>query len=121
MVAAHVSLMLYVNPTPLGYVSMSKFECEAIAVPYLPLCLPSCTLSKMGFGTDLVGICMGTSHPSTYLYSKTRKKQGGKPTFFKKFFILGNPQLQLQITIKYARTSHRSAKPEHEFNIYIYN
>ena len=118
MVAAHVSLMLNVNPTPLGYVSMSKIECEAIAVPYLPLCLLSCTLSKMGFGTDLVGICMGTSHPSTYLYSKTRKKQGEKPTFSKKS-ILENPQLQLQITIKYARTSHRSAKPEHEFNIYI--
>lgn len=82
VVAAHVSSMLNVNPTPLGYVSMSKIECEAIAVPYLPLCLPSCTLSKMGFGTDLVGICMGTSHPSTYLYSKTRKKQGEKPTFF---------------------------------------
>ena len=70
-----------------------------------------------GFGRDL----HGNIAPSTYLYSKTRKKQGGKPTFFKKFFILGNPQLQLQITIKYARTSHRSAKPEHEFNIYIYN
>ena len=121
MVAAHVSSMLNVNPTPLGYVSMSKIACEAIAVPYLPLCLPSCTLSKMGFGTDLVGLCMGTSHLYTYLYSKNRKKQGGKPTFFKKFFYSRNSQLQLQITIKYARTSHRSAKPEHEFNIYIYN
>ena len=90
VIAAHVSSMLNVNPTPLGYVSMLKIACEAIAVPYLPLCLPSCTLSKMGFGTDLVGICMGTSHPSTYLYSKTRKKQGEKPTFFKIFFILGN-------------------------------
>ena len=90
VVAAHVSSMLNVNPTPLGYVSMSKIACEAIAVPYLPLCLPSCTLSKMGFGTDLVGICMGTSHPSTYLYSKTRKKTRGKANFFSKnFFILG--------------------------------
>ena len=82
VVAAHVSSMLNVNPTPLGYVSMSKIECEATAVPYLPLCLPSCTLSKMGFGTDLVGICMGTSHPLLTYTPKLEKNKGKSQLFF---------------------------------------
>ena len=69
-----------------GYVNLSKNECEVIAIPYLPLCFPSLALSGIGLAWDLVGICIGTSFrlpapslfhlPPTYLYSKTRKKQG---------------------------------------------
>ena len=102
MVAAHVSLMLNVNPTPLGYVSMSKIECEAIAVPYLPLCLPYIRPYPngiwYGFGRDL----HGNIAPLYLLILQNSKKNKGKSQLFSKnFFILGSPQLQLQITIKY--------------------
>ena len=70
-----------------------------------------------GFGRDL----HGNIAPLYLLILQNSKKTRGKAYFFQKIFLFSEAALQLQITIKYARTSHRSAKPEHEFNIYIYN